>query len=233
MLKRIASWINIYALVFVMAFFVIAGVASYFSVKEINIEGVHDVKGIERFSGKILFFLHEDAIADELIALNPSFASVTAFKHYPDSLYVTARESRPIVAVTLADGTILVREDGSVVAKNRSQNATSLPTITYYQPLFFNQFTIGEKVSEKGIIAAAGFGNLLLDLGIGVTSIDITNENMIVLHTDNFSVLITSEKDILKQFKEFSFTYKELTKAGSTFQSIDVRFEKPVIKLVQ
>ena len=55
---------------------------------------------------------------------------------------------------------------------------------------------------------------------------------MIVLHTEKFDVFTTSEKDIDQQFLEFEYTYKQLNREGKEFSSIDVRFEKPVIKLL-
>jgi hypothetical protein len=54
---------------------------------------------------------------------------------------------------------------------------------------------------------------------------------MIVLHTDLFDVLVTSVKSIDGQMDVFAYTYEQLQRGGRPFKQIDVRFEKPIIKL--
>ena len=80
------------------------------------------------------------------------------------------------------------------------------------------------------IVSAAQFSDRLLDLGIVVSSIDITNENMIVLLTEDLEILISSNKDIVQQYRDFEYTYRQLKIKGQEHTGIDVRFEKPIIK---
>jgi cell division septal protein FtsQ len=203
----------------------------YFSVREVVIEGVSDLTGLEGYSGAFLPLLKEKDIEAAVSTSNPTLAEVHVYKQYPYTLYITARELRPVVTVKLSDGYMYVSEVGTVLGKNRSDDDSSLPVLTYYQPLFFNQTPIGSIVDHAEIVTAALMTHKVLDLGIAVTKIDITNENMIVLHTDSFTLLVTSIKDVQQQLRILDYTYKQLRREGKEFTSIDVRFEKPIIKL--
>lgn len=207
------------------------GTSWYFSVQEVVIEGVSNLSGLEGYSGAFLPLLKQSDVEAAVSSSNPTLAEVHVYKQYPHTLYLTARELRPVVSVKLSDGYMYISEVGTVLGKNRSESDAALPVLTYYQPLFFNQAPIGSVVEHAEIVTAAEMTHKVLDLGIAVTKIDITNENMIVLHTDSFTILVTSIKDAQHQLRVLDYTYKQLRRGGEKFTSIDVRFEKPIIKL--
>lgn len=175
--------------------------------------------------------MNAEDLEQNLLENNPSISSISIFKQYPDSLFLNAVELRPVAILYIADGALLLAEDGTVLEKFRTKDETDVPVITYYQPIYFNQHPIGEVFDQDDILATTYFADQMLQLGLAVTTIDITNENMIVLHTDEFSVLVTSERDIESQYQDFAYAYKQLKREGTAFTDIDIRFDKPIIKL--
>ncbi|OGK32016.1 hypothetical protein A3B02_01640 [Candidatus Roizmanbacteria bacterium RIFCSPLOWO2_01_FULL_42_14] len=230
--KRKTAYYVIFLILTVIVWVMCVSLWNIFRVKNILIEGVRDMKGIQPFYGKHMFFLAPDTIKQNLIVANPSLIDVIVEKHYPQSLYIAASKKRPAVIVMLADGLLYLSDDGTVLEKNKQEPDASLPFIRYYQPLFYNQYAIGEKLDISEIHSASVLTAMVLELGIRVRSIDITNENMILLRADEFDIVATSQKDVARQFQELEYTYKQLRIGGKKFTSIDIRFEKPVIKLI-
>lgn len=215
----------------ILLFGILVSVKSVFSIQKITIDGVGSLRGIDAYSGRFLPFMQEEQLEAEIRKANPILAEVKVYKQYPNTVYITAHQLRSVLVVMLTDGYVYVSEAGTILAKNRSEDQSQLPTLTYYQPLFFNQMSIGESVEHAEIVTASYMVDQILDLGIAVTKIDITNENMIVLHTDTFTILVTSMKDAQQQLRMLDYTYTQLRREGKEFSSIDVRFEKPIIKL--
>lgn len=218
-------------LAFSLSFGLFLYIYHYFLIHSVQIEGVQDVKGIDSLENQFLPLLNTHDLEKNLLENNPALSSVSLFKQYPDTLFINAIELRPVAMLNIADGAMMLAEDGTVLEKFRSQDSTDLPVITYYQPIYFNQHPIGEVFDQDEILATTYFADQMLQLGLAVTTIDITNENMIVLHTDEFSVHVTSERDIESQYLDFAYAYKQLKREGTAFTDIDVRFDKPIIKL--
>lgn len=223
--------ISITFLISIFLFGLLVYVYQYFLIRKVQIEGVQDIKGIDSLQNQFLPLVNAEDLEQNLLENNPSISSISIFKQYPDSLFLNAVELRPVAILYIADGALLLAEDGTVLEKFRTKDETDVPVITYYQPIYFNQHPIGEVFDQDDILATTYFADQMLQLGLAVTTIDITNENMIVLHTDEFSVLVTSERDIESQYQDFAYAYKQLKREGTAFTDIDIRFDKPIIKL--
>lgn len=220
-----------YFIVFCITLISLVAFAEYFSVKEVQIEGPASIKGVEKLDGTFLPFLNEESVQKQIAHDNPSLADIRVYTYYPDMIYISSRIQRPLLAVKLVDGFALVGETGSVLSKNKEEE-THLPVVNYYQGLFYNQFRIGEVVSQDEIVHSAQFLYGSKREGIVVRKIDITHENMIVLRTDSLEILITSTRDADKQLSTFVYTMRQLKRQGLEVKSIDVRFEKPIVKFL-
>ncbi|MBP9797527.1 hypothetical protein KBC70_00075 [Candidatus Woesebacteria bacterium] len=208
------------------------GLSNFFSVKNIMIEGATDVRGIEDYFGKEIVTLSSQKVSTHLKKNNPKLSEVIVTKVYPDTLTIISTIKRPSVTLKLADGFITLAADGYIIQKSKENPEEKTPLINYYQPLFYNHYAIGDLFDNDDIRTVTRVSRSMADKGIKVSSIDIASENMLVLHTEDFDVFMTSEKDADQQFAEFEYTYKELKIDGMQFSSIDVRFEKPIIKLL-
>lgn len=207
-------------------------ISSTFTVKNIHIEGEHDVRGVEQYYGRSMLIISPDNVIQNLKENNARIADIVIEKIYPDTLYMHMTVKRPSVEVKLADGYITLAADGHILEKVKQRLNEEVPLIQYYQPLFYNQYHVGDTFDNNDIRVATAVSGSMLDLGVKVRAIDIASENMIVLHSEDFDVFTTSEKDADTQFREFEYTYKQLKIEGTKFSSIDVRFEKPIIKLL-
>ncbi len=226
---------KILAAFFIIAVVTCAGlivVADIFTLRDVRVEGAMDIRGIEKYVGTSAFLVSPDQISHELKSQNPKIQDIAITKTYPGTLHIIVTLKRASVQVKLADGYIIVAPDGYILSKTKDKPDQSVPLIQYYQPLFYNQYKVGTLLENSDIRSTSSISRSIQALGIKVASIDIASENMIVLHTEKFDVFTTSEKDIEQQFLEFEYTYKQLSKEGTEYSSIDVRFEKPIIKLL-
>lgn len=220
-----------YLLISVISFAIFYAIASTTAIRKIEVEGADDIRGLDAYFARNILLVSEKDIKENIMKQNPTLTDITVFKDFPDTLYITARSLRPVAILKLTDGAAYISQDGTVLRKEKTPQDVSLPGITYYQPQYYNQFSIGKKVDNEDVEAAVLFADRMLELGLAVSSIDITNENMIVLHTKTFSVFITSVKDAAQQYEEFSYSYKQLKLTGKQFSRIDVRFDKPIIQV--
>lgn len=225
------KYLLVWLLTIVATYTVLLIISQFISVKNISIEGATEVRGIDSYFGKNMLMLSTTDMATLLKSDNPKLQNVIIRKSYPHSLTIVATLKHPSVMLKLADGYILLAADGYILQKSKENLDSHVPLIHYYQPLFYNHYSVGELFENNDIQTVTHVSRSMMDSGVRVSSIDIASENMIVLHTEEFDVFITSEKDADKQFSEFEYTYKKLKIEGMKFSSIDVRFEKPIIKL--
>lgn len=205
---------------------------SIFTVHKISIQGAENIRGVERYIGKSTLMVSTHSIAQDLKRDNARILDIVVEKKYPDHIIMHITVKKASVQVKLADGFVVLASDGYVLEKVKQEQNDKVPLIQYYQPLFYNQYHVGDSFDNADIRVATSLSGSMLDMGVKVSGIDIASENMIVLHSEDFDVFTTSEKDADKQFREFEYTYKQLKIEGTKFSSIDVRFEKPIIKLL-
>jgi hypothetical protein len=170
-LFRRASPLLVVCITFLIALSALLGIYDYFSVKEIHIEGPNEIKGTKEIMGMFMPLIQEEKLEKRLSVQNPSLTSIQIFKQFPHTLFISALRLRSSLAIKLVDGHVLISEKGSVLEKRKSDEASNLPVVKYYQPLFLNQFTIGEVVEQNEIASAAYATSALVDLGIAVTEI--------------------------------------------------------------
>ncbi len=205
---------------------------TYYAVTDIKLNGIDDMYGLEPVYHSFLPLVRTAELESDLKAINPTLATLSVHKSYPHTLIITARAQRPAVELVLTDGSAVLSNTGIVLAKYKNTlDEHDIPRLMYYQPLFYNQLSVGEKIDQPEIQVGAYFAEKVAELGTPVSTIDITNENMIVLHAETYNVIVTSQQDVELQSVRLAYTFTELHKKGKVFTSIDVRFERPIIVL--
>ena len=66
---------------------------------------------------------------------------------------------------------------------------------------------------------------------IEITSLKQTGTSYVIVLKDDSQIILSSEKDIHSQISSLQFILSRLTMEGKLFTQLDLRFDKPVIKL--
>ena len=225
------------AVVFFGTFFAcvlfLATLAYIFSVREIYIEGTNKIENIETYAYAFLPLVKTDVVNNQLYAHNPNIGALTVTKIYPSKLSINVQESDPIAYVKSASGFLIWNDAFRLVAKVIDKNSfpgfDKLTPIAFYQPLHFDEFTIGDVVDKSEIQAAISFLSKAQKLQLPIETIDIASPHMIVLNGAAGRYIISVEKDIELQFQQLRMVHERLSQKGQKYSQIDVRFEKPII----
>ncbi|HLD27125.1 MAG TPA: FtsQ-type POTRA domain-containing protein [Patescibacteria group bacterium] len=220
----------VFLVIFIVFFALFYIVARLFSVTHISLSGSDSINGLDQLSQKNIFFISISATEKNLYTANPYLQSVKIIKQYPDSLHIIVQKALPTVQLVVDGGFFLLANDGRIIAKQRTK-IPDISTVNYYQQLHFNEYEIGALLSKKDILFNVFFVHNFTKMGITVDTVDIINLNMIVLNTKDKTYLFTADKEKEVQFEAFQRIYTYMNVEGIEYKSLDMRFEKPIIKI--
>jgi|SRR6185369_1725973 len=69
------------------------------------------------------------------------------------------------------------------------------------------------------------------DQKMEVSSVKREGSSYVIILKDNSQIILSSEKDINSQISSLQFILSRLTMEGKLFTQLDLRFDKPVVKL--
>lgn len=218
-------------LIFFLLFFV---VSNFFVISEVKIIAVGkepDLKGLEQLKGKNILIISKDEIKKILSKRNPQIKIVEIEKKYPQSIIITAKFDQPIVALLVDVGYFILSERGKILSKKKEIKVSSVPIVYYYQKLNYSSYEMGDRVEFKDILIAVHFVKKLSEMSLKTDKVDINGLNMIRLNLNESDIIFTAEKDISLQEYQLEKLIHQFKVKGKTFEVIDFRFNKPVIKL--
>jgi len=217
-------------LIFLGVFFLIN---RFFLVKEIEIVGnekKNSISGLINLKNHNLLYISEQKSANALQKENPWMESVMISKLYPNKLIIKIKPATPIALIKVDQGFFYLGIDGKIIQKAK-KNEGSFPQINYYQQLSYFDYQIGNKITYKDILLSLFFINNLNNLGYSADTVDIAGFYMIRFNLKDRSILFSTEKDIKEQAYQLDQIIKRFKIEGVDFSSLDLRFDKPVIKI--
>jgi cell division protein FtsQ len=227
--KKILLMILLVIFFLVIFFFI----NKFFLVKEIAVIGndrKNSLNGLINLKNKNLLYVTEEKIALDLKNKNPWIETVEINKSYPNKLIVKIKPATPIALIKVDQGFFYLNKDGKIIQKIK-KNYTNLPQINYYQQLSYLDYQLGNKISYKDILLSLFFIKNLNNLGYSVDTVDIAGFYMIRFNLKDKSILFSTEKDPKEQDYQLEQIIKRFKIEGVDFSSLDLRFDKPVIKI--
>lgn len=216
-----------YTLVFSVVLFFLNGL---FSVSQIEVLGTDSLKGLEIIQAKLIFSLSKEKVENQLYLANPSVKSVEVTKIYPNKVKIEVLTGEVLAAFSVVDGYLFLSADGRILTKKRSLD--SRPTIiNYYQKFGFNQFSVGERVTFEDVLYSLFFIEKISQLGLPIDVVDINGLDMLILKSSGKSYFLTTKKDRETQLNQLKTMVERLKLAAVDYESVDLRFDKPIIKL--
>lgn len=217
----------IFFFLFLAVFFIIKIV---FSVSVIEISGSKDIKGLESLQRKLIFFVFPAEIEKKLRNLNPAVKLVRVIKVYPNKIHIDIKKYTTLAVFEVNRGYYYLSKDGRILAKRREQKE-ELPIIHYHQKFHFNEYNTGDKLQYEDVLDCLFFTEKLHYLGIKIDSIDISGLDMLIFNSGEKKYIFTTNKEKELQYREFKTIIERLRIEGTEYGSLDLRFEKPIIKL--
>lgn len=193
-------------------------------------EGNHKMTGLDDYKNISLFLIDDSEIAGDLKKKNPDIKSVRIKKKFPSSLLIYPDFYRPSAILTVSTGYFILSEDGRILAKTK-ENLNDLPVVNYYQKLNYYSYSSGDYLDLKDIGLGILFSERLARLGFKVDILDIADRDMLVCNVGEKKIIFTAVKDTELQLYELNQIIRQFKIKGQDFKAIDLRFEKPVIKL--
>lgn len=205
---------------------------SYFKVQRIYVitrEKNIPLRGLHDFQNESLILLSKDFVEKNLLEKNPLLKGSLVEKKFPNELSVEIYTYRPIASFKVREGYFILSEDGKILAKTKNLD-NNLSLIQYYQLFDYYYHQAGDILDYKDILKTIFFLKQLNDFGFVVERIDINSLSMIVFNLRGTQIFFSSEKDSKKQLYEFENIIKRFNIEGKQFKSLDLRFDKPIVK---
>ncbi|MDA1316822.1 MAG: hypothetical protein O3B87_02235 [bacterium] len=228
-----------YSVVFIITFtillFGIIRADEMFRIEHIVIDGVQPsepLKGTDQLKG--LFIWDIDHTTFETIQqLNPTYTIESVEKTSLSTIAISVRKQLPGAYLAIDGGYLLLSTESIVIEKNRDNPSTSYPIILYYQHIPFSAYSVGQAIDADEIQDSLYFLQLVNQTTKErVDSIDIVSYNMLGLYTGNKEYFFSSEKNRESQQWQFEQAVKQFRIDGTPYKSIDVRFDKPIVKFL-
>ncbi len=216
------------------------GLDQYFRIHDIQVhmsnQWVYDslgnpsITGISNFENVNSLFLSTKDVEQIIYDSNPIIKKVQVEKELPSRLIMNLSFYQPAAVFEVSQGFYLLSSDGRILAKEKSKRK-DLPFIKYYQKLGYDSANSGDTLSYADLETALYFLSKITDLGFRINNIDINGPDMIALYADKKKFVVTTEKESELQLYQLTVLIKQFKIEGKEFESIDLRYEKPIIQV--
>src|SRR3989344_4785811 len=190
----------------------------------------HKIIGLTDYNNQSLFLINDKELSDEIKKKNPYLKSLKIAKKFPSTLVLYPDFYQPMAALEVSVGYFILSEDGRILAKTKENNR-DLTLVNYYQKLNYYSYSAGDYLDLIDIQLGTSFLQNLFRLGYEVDILDIADRDMLVFNVGEKKIIFTAAKDIGLQMYELNQIIRQFKIKGQDFKSIDLRFEKPVVKL--
>lgn len=219
-----------FAAVFISCLMILFLVKQIFSISIIKINKSDSLKGLDKLNKKMIFFISIAKEEKSLYKLNPNLDSIKITKQYPNQLLITINKAQPQAALKTDKGFFYLSLAGRIMLKKKD-NDFRLPIINYYQLFHSDEYQTGILLTNKDILFSLFFIQKINLSGVQINSVDINSWDMLVLKTEDKNYFFTAEKDKDLQYDEWSQVVHRLKIEGVNYKVLDLRFNKPIIKI--
>jgi hypothetical protein len=188
------------------------------------------ISGLGDYKGKNIILLSEKDIAKKIKEKNPLLKKVVVEKKYPETLSITIDFYEGEAELNVGTGFFVLSEDGRILSKNKKRAGTET-LVNFYQKLNYYSYSSGDYLNINDINDAVYYIKLLENLGLSVDNLDIKDRDMLLCNIGEKTIIFTTSKSRERQKYELSQIIREFKITGTDYKSIDLRFEKPIIKL--
>ncbi len=187
------------------------------------------VAEIDRLKGQNLLFLESKTIEQKILNANPAFKNAYLELTLPArlSLSLTQADLLAQLATSTESGVLLIGENKQIIGFQKTP-LKDLSTILVKNTA---NLSIGQDINQPEINLAINLANQLNKSFVNFQTITAQNTNtLIVLLDQGQQVFFDPNQDIDKQVISLQLIISQAQ--DKTFQSIDLRYSKPIIKII-
>jgi len=223
------------AVIFIVLFIFLAGIlaTNFFLVGEIvvmNPDKKNELIGLADLKNKNTLFLNAAELEKEILSKNPKVKLIQIQKIYPNKLVVEVAMDKPLAAVRADLGYLYLSETGKIIAKKK-ELAQNLPVINYYQKIYFASHQAGQKIEFNEIVTSLDLIKTVGDMGLVTDTVDIAGTYMVAFNLEEKKIIFSLEKELAEEKYQLETIVRQFRIEGKDFTSLDLRFDKPVIKI--
>lgn len=231
--SSIISKILLSLLLSVLLFLLFNYIDSTFRVKTIILnrsKSETSLFGMSALKDKSTLFTTKDSIVNSIKNKNPQVKQVVVKIIYPSTLKLDIEFNSDFINMETNNGYFILDNNGKILEKRRMiQN--NLPILTYFQKIDYSSFQPGDIINYSDIKLSLYFVENVEELGMSVNTVDISSLYMIRLKMGEKTVLFSTEKEKEIQVYELNSILKRYQSEGGKYKTIDLRFDKPVLKI--
>lgn len=185
---------------------------------------------LKQLMGSSLLTFRSDRLVVKLTSADPAIEKIEVTTRFPNQLLVHIRSRQPEVMLkTTQSSKALIADAQGVVYKVADPEDGWLPLIV--SDALAGE-TIGKKITDPPLLAAIKLATTLKEHFIAFREIRIQNASLLVSVTKQTVAVFSHERDIEKQVSSLQLILSQVT-IGSEPITIDVRFKKPVLRIIE
>ncbi len=186
--------------------------------------------GLDGLGDASMITMQEDEIADRIRRQNPHLDTLLVEKTFPSTITLVVSQHQPVAAIESTEGWIVIGTGGIVLEKHRDDQDPPFPLINYYQKIPHQAIQTGDLLDYHDISVALAGMEILRSMEIITDRVTIeTFETVDLLTTDAQTVTLSSEKSIESQQHQLEHVIGALRRQDSSFASLDLRFDRPIL----
>lgn len=185
---------------------------------------------LDKYLGTNLLELPEDKIKSAIIEGSKTVKSIAIVRRIPNSVEVTLVSTEPRVALKVESETTswVVLDDNLRVIRIQFEDP-NLPTVLASQQ---HQVQIGQKINSEGVQGALELALEISEQFFTVQSISLEGDTVVLVLPSNKKALMTTRKKTYDQLIMLqAILADDAISQSTTYNTIDVRFDQPVLKL--
>ncbi len=223
-------------------FFLISNIIGFWNVRNIEFRTKQDSnvdvstlgEYVEEIKGKNIFLVTPSEVEERLNGYNGFVKSVYIEKRIPSTLYIEIEEYEPRFLGYASERCKLFSSEGIRIAEicKGCEEDCEKYTEVYSSIIYISSNSSLE--NSRKLIYTEEIVNVLEILsvfGYKIVSVDISNGIARFEDTDNHIFVFDISENLDRQLKRMYIIGKKINDESMSFRSLDLRFERPVMKL--
>ncbi len=191
--------------------------SSIFEVKTVYLDASReDLPDLSIFQEKQNWlFFEEKKITDNILKKYPDIKSVSVKKIFPNTILVKVEPRAPVAKLAIEGQTIFYDQEGKTVLLKSGINPDNFPWID---------------CPDAKNLPGLKFITKLLRNNIKIDQLTCKDENTYALYITGTDFILSSSAETDKSLASLQFLIKQFRIDGRQPKSVDLRFDKPVLK---
>ena len=209
----------------------------YTKIQQIRIVAVGEstpVYGSDGLYG-VSFFETTASIERRLKENNRHIKQLLVLRRWPNELTIMTVARRAVAQISTDGGVFYLDEEGVILKRTRlaevdEKEMSAFPDIQFYQRILYDSYQVGDTLPFREIIHSLAILTHMREReSLDVVHIAISSQNVIRCSLRNATITFAADRSVEEQGYVLRQLLKQFRTTGRTFQSIDLRFDKPVV----